>query len=276
VSDSLVDAVAAALRDVADELVLPRFRALADAEVREKGAGELVTVVDTEVEERLTAVLAGLLPGSVVVGEEAATGQPALLDGLGAAARPVWLVDPLDGTRLFAEGSPDFAVMVALVVGGDAVGSWIHQPARARSFAAERGSGAFADGAPLVDDPSPPPPGGIVKTRYPPPETGRLLRERAAELGGRRPASAAGIEYPEVAEGRLGHLLYWRLRPWDHAAGALLCREAGRPVARLDGRPYRPFDRGAGLLAAADDATFGHVLRVLDPDGSIAALAATD
>src|SRR3546814_18101871 len=104
--------------EIAAEDVLPRFQALAAHEIHEKAAGEVVTVVDVAVEKRLTARLTDLLPGSLVVGEEAVHAEPALMDQLASDA-PVWILDPIDGTRNFAHGRPVFAIMVALAQGGD-------------------------------------------------------------------------------------------------------------------------------------------------------------
>jgi len=109
--------VAGIIREIAEEQVLPRFQALADHEVQEKVAGELVTVVDLAVEDHLTRRLTELLPGSLVVGEEAVHADPALMDRLASDA-PVWIIDPIDGTRNFAHGRPVFAIMVALAKAG--------------------------------------------------------------------------------------------------------------------------------------------------------------
>src|SRR3546814_9282988 len=62
------------------------------------------------------ARLTDLLPGSLVVGEEAVHAEPALMDQLASDA-PVWILDPIDGTRNFAHGRPVFAIMVALEIG---------------------------------------------------------------------------------------------------------------------------------------------------------------
>ena len=67
-----IDLVAQHMRETAAAVILPRFRALDAAEVREKsGPKDLVTIADLEAEARLTPLLQDLLPGSVVVGEEA-------------------------------------------------------------------------------------------------------------------------------------------------------------------------------------------------------------
>jgi fructose-1,6-bisphosphatase/inositol monophosphatase family enzyme len=99
----MIDEVGELVRATARTAVLPRFRRLAAGEITEKAPGELVTVADREAEDLLSAGLLRLLPGSVVVGEEAVADDPAVLRRL-AADGPVWLVDPLDGTRNFATG----------------------------------------------------------------------------------------------------------------------------------------------------------------------------
>src|SRR4051812_38447826 len=116
----MIDAVGALVREAADVAIRPRFRRLADADVRFKSPGDLVTVADYESEKLLTAGLTALLPGSSVLGEEAAADDPRLL-ARAAAAGDVWVVDPLDGTKNFAAGHGPFAVMVALLRGGVAV-----------------------------------------------------------------------------------------------------------------------------------------------------------
>ena len=55
-------------------------------------------------------------------------------------------------------------------------------------------------------------------------------------------------------------LLYSRLMPWDHAAGALIHREAGGYSAQFDGLPYLPTRFGGGLICAPDEATW-HLAR---------------
>src|SRR5205814_5231596 len=114
---SLIDRVSGLLAEVVAEEVMVRFRALEASDLEAKiSAGDpddLVTAVDRAVERRLTGALTALLPGSRVVGEEATHAQPALLAAL-ASTDPVWLVDPIDGTKNFARGDDTFGVMVAL------------------------------------------------------------------------------------------------------------------------------------------------------------------
>ena len=109
----LIEQVSDLLREVAAEAVMPRFRKLAESDVRVKSPGEEVTIADEEAERLLNLRLPALLPGSRVIGEEAVSAQPELLQGLGEGT--VFVVDPVDGTANFVKGSPCFSMMVALL-----------------------------------------------------------------------------------------------------------------------------------------------------------------
>jgi fructose-1,6-bisphosphatase/inositol monophosphatase family enzyme len=262
------DAVASALRAVGERAIVPRFRSLDRSAITEKSPGDWVTDADHEAEELMTAALEQIDPGVPVIGEEAAASDSTVLATAGEHDR-VWVLDPLDGTRSFIDGSPDFASMVALVVDGAVTASWIWQPVHGRLFHAVRGGGVFADGRRL------PPPGavpreawrGVLRTRMMPREL------RTAALAGfaahgleHTPIAAAGIVYPKLLSAELTHALYWRTLPWDHAPGTLLAEELGLVVRRLDGSRYRPFDGRFGLLTAATQTVWDGVRAAL-PEG---------
>lgn len=264
---SLTDAVGQVLRDAADRAITPRFRSLERSAVFEKSPGDWVTDADHEAEEIITGALAAVTPGVAVIGEEAAAADPSLV-AEGHRHDAVWVLDPLDGTKSFIGGSPDFATMCALIEHGEVTASWIWQPIHGRMYTAVRDGGAFADGVRLT---RPEPPSGptsqwrgVLRTRYMP----RELRDQA--LAGfaasgleHSEVSAAGIVYPMAASGALSHALYWRTLPWDHAPGSLLAQEAGMTVARLDGSRYRTWDGRFGLLTAVDERVWGTVREAL-------------
>ena len=120
--------VAALLRDAGRAEILPRFRNLADGAVRMKtGPLDLVTEADEAAERRITEGLRREFPGCVVIGEEAASANPALLHDL-AGADLAFVVDPVDGTANFAAGLALFGVMAAAISRGEIVASIIHDP----------------------------------------------------------------------------------------------------------------------------------------------------
>ena len=99
------DRVAAILRETAETEILPRFRTLASHEISEKNPGDLVTVADQASEAMLTRRLADLIPGALIVGEEAHEVSPEALGEINDGPW-AWIIDPLDGTHNFAHGTP--------------------------------------------------------------------------------------------------------------------------------------------------------------------------
>ncbi|WP_406211333.1 inositol monophosphatase [Kitasatospora sp. NBC_01560] len=262
-----MDRVAEILAEASAEVVEPRFRALAAGEIMEKAPGEVVTVADREAEAIIERRLRELLPVPVV-GEEAVSADPGLARALHSEPA-VWLVDPVDGTSNFIAGRPDYAVMASLVRSGRTVAAWIWQPSTATCFTAELGSGAWRNGHRLTRSPAAGEPAkwrGSLKSRFLEPEQRRRLEANAAAFGEITPGrNAAGVEYPDLVEGALDFILYWRTLPWDHAPGSLLVTEAGGVAARLDGTPYRPEAPGCedGLLVAADPAAWERTRDIL-------------
>lgn len=258
--------VAEVVREAAQTQALPRFKQLQQHEVSEKSPGDLLTVADLETERVLTERLAALLPGSVVVGEEAVSANPGLLDAL-HGDDPCWIVDPIDGTINFAGGLPLFATMVALVSQGQVVGGWVYDAVHDVMAAAERHAGTVVDG---------------VRIRLSPPTELRRLsgclhlsgydRDMAAraarnfeKMGPLLVLHCAGLEYQMMLLQRLHYSLYRRTNPWDHAPGHLLLTEAGGHAQRLNGDPYRvtEIDHPWPLVNAANEECWQQLRRDL-------------
>ncbi|MFC7530559.1 inositol monophosphatase family protein [Actinoplanes sp. GCM10030250] len=267
----MLDQVAELIREVAHTVVLPRFRHLADSEVQEKAPGDLVTIADQESERALTRGLTALLPGSVVVGEEAVAADPAVRDRVGGGGA-VWIVDPVDGTNNFAAGKTPFCVMVALVRDGEPAAAWILDVVADHLTVAEAGSGAYRDGVRVktrTDNPGAAELRGVVSHKYLPDDLRDQVRANAAGLGGHTNGKhCAGYEYPAIATDEQQFGMFWRILPWDHVPGSLIVREAGGVVRHLDGTEYRPTDHQRGLLVAANADIWQSVHGTLFPGGA--------
>jgi len=256
------DEVLSLLKDVAEEVINPRFRALAAGEIHEKRPGDLVTDADREAEVLITAALVGAYPDAVVLGEETFAGDPALMERY-AAADHAFTVDPVDGTKNFVHGSKDHAVMVAETVAGEAVRAWIWQPQHELGFVAERGAGTWRhddEGSRRLTVPERPE--GALR--------GRTSRRAwiGQSLGGLEPMTltwvSCGIDYPKLVEGAADYIVYAKAAPWDHVPGSLLLSEAGGLLGTTAGVAYSPRDIAPpGLVAAGSPTAYDRVCRAL-------------
>ena len=259
----LSSAVEALMRDVAETIVLPRYRTLAAHEIEEKSPGDLVTVADRESELALNAGLARILPEARMVGEEAAAADPSVLEGLDKGI--AWIIDPIDGTGNFAAGRPHFAIMVALVAEGETQAGWIYDPLRRRMCHAVAGGGAWIDGERVhARSSGTAQPIAAIATRFMEPgEREAMIAKLAGKMTLADIPNCAGEQYPRLVLGENDVALFKRTLPWDHAAGALFVEEAGGKVARLDGSPYRIWDGRTGLLGAGSAEAWDVAARIL-------------
>ncbi|MEU2116133.1 inositol monophosphatase family protein [Streptomyces sp. NPDC016459] len=255
-----------AVRKAAAVEIMPRFRQLAAHDIVEKnGPHDLVTVADRAAETHLTASLTALLPGSVVVGEEAVHADPTVYEALRGDA-PVWIVDPVDGTRQFVHGDPAFCTLVALARHGELLASWTFAPALDELAVAVRGRGATLNGRPLHS--GSPEPGAVLRVAashpdYTTPEQKHALLGLDTEGVAPRPCGSAGLEYLAVARGTLEATAFSWEYAWDHAAGLLLVTEAGGTHTTVAGEPFHITGGNALPFTAARDTATADRVRAL-------------
>ncbi|MDT0482940.1 MULTISPECIES: inositol monophosphatase family protein [Streptomyces] len=264
--DRHADDVEEAVRKAAAAEVMPRFRRLAAHEVDQKaGPHDLVTDADRLAERYLTEALGALLPGSVVVGEEAVHANPASYEAL-QGDTPVWIVDPVDGTRQFVHGDPGFCMLVALAKSGVLLASWTYAPARDQLATAIRGRGAFLDGERLyagVPDPGRDLQVATSHPDYTTDEQKRGLLGLWTDGVTPRACGSAGLEYLAVARGESDAVAFSWEAAWDHAAGLLLVEEAGGTHLTLTGEPFRIKGGNTLPFTAARDAATARRVRAL-------------
>ncbi|WP_062731327.1 inositol monophosphatase family protein [Sphingobium abikonense] len=262
-SFDLNEPVAALMRQVARDIVMPRFRNLAADEIAEKAANDFVTVADRESELRLSEGLSAILPEAGIIGEEACAADPAILERAGDGLN--WIIDPIDGTGNFAAGNPPFGIMVALADAGTTLAGWILDPLTGRLCHALRGGGSHIDGQ-------------IVRARE---SDGDLpiaalavyfmTDEERADIQRRADGAFAVVDiprcaaeqYPRLVLGQNDVSVFARTLPWDHAAGTLFVNEAGGCCRRLDGTPYVVGDMRRGLLGASSPRLWDQAARQL-------------
>ncbi len=254
------------IREAAAKEVMPRWRRLGEHDVDVKtGPHDLVTDADREAELFLTKELGALLPGSVVVGEEAVHADPASYEAI-KGDTPVWIVDPVDGTRQFVRGETGFCTLVALARRGVVHASWTFAPAREQFATAVRGWAPVSTGSRCAPVPRPRP--GPARGHLPPGlHHGRREARPPRPVDrrrGPRPCGSAGLEYLAIARGESDAVAFSWEAAWDHAAGLLLVEEAGGTHLTRAGLPFAV--RGGNTLpftAARDEATARRVVALL-------------
>ena len=218
---------------------------------------DVVTEADREVELLIRSRIADARPDDAILGEEG--GSASGTSGL------TWVVDPIDGTVNYLYGIPHYAVSIAIVEGEPDPLTWtglvgcVLNPAIGELFTAARGGGAFLSSgghapAPIrVADPVPLEL-ALINTGF---AYNATTRGRQGEVVTRllplvrdiRRMGTASLDLCMVANGRTNAYVERTLSPWDHAAGALIAREAGAVVKGFgDAAPSRD------LILAAEPA----------------------
>ena len=255
------DKIARLIRSVAAAEIMPRFNNLRQTDIREKKPGDLVTAADEAAEEMLTRLLQEYLPGSLVVGEEAVSADASVLDRL-KDGRPVWVIDPVDGTSNFAKGNDQFGVYVALVQGGVTHYAWAYDPPRDRMAVAGLRAGAWLNGSRI----SLAAPGADMKQLV-----GQCDGATAERFDTVRPLFKELVksgcclhDYMNFFTGRAQFVAHVDFTtPWDHASPVLIAGEAGACVAVDNGVPYDPSRRRSAFTLAAPDKEWWEKLQAI-------------
>lgn len=257
--------VADILRHVSDTEVMPRFKNLASGDVREKNPGDFVTVADEASEKKLSELLREYLPGSDVVGEEAVSKDETVLQKL-KSDKPIWVIDPIDGTYNFAHGRSQFGILVSLVQNNVTQYGWVFDAPGNRMAIAEKGKGATINGK---------------KAEM------RKSATRLSDMVGMGGGGQAwhfepinGIvkevvnvrsslhDFLTLAAGEADFVIHLtKVTPWDHSATVLLAEECGAYV-RLAGDDiaFTPdMHRPCILFAAPDRARWEMMVKEVYP-----------
>ncbi|UWR22065.1 inositol monophosphatase [Sulfitobacter sp. S190] len=251
------------VRRAARAEILPRFRKLAAGDIRTKADdADLVTDADIAAEAMIARALQIAFPHALVIGEEAATDKPEILDQIGQA-QLAFHIDPVDGTWNFAKGLHTFGVIIAATRYGQPVFGLIYDPVS--------DDWAIASEETEAQLQRPIGPAETLKVSMGKPLedlTGLLPlwlfpKDKQAQIAATLPGFASvtslrcsAHEYRMVAQGHVDFTLSASLNSWDHAAGALICAQAGAHVEMLDGGDYSAARQHGYLLVAPDKITW--------------------
>lgn len=233
--------------------------------VREKAHNSPVTEADLEANQRIHAIIRTAFPDDGWLSEETRDSPERL-------GKPrVWIVDPLDGTREFINGIPEFCVCIGLVEEGIPVLGVEYNPIREELFVGARGSGVTLNGTSVHVSPQ----HNLAAARLlaSRSETDRgewdeFQAELTVELTG-----SVAYKLALIAAGR-GDATF-SLTPkneWDVCAGAALIAEAGGRVSDRYGQPLRFNQRDTHLpgIIACNAALYAPIVELLERHGKLA------
>lgn len=207
-------------------------------EVEMKGVTNPVTEVDRAAEKEIITILRAATPGFDILAEESGASAAASTK----RARRRWVIDPLDGTVNYAHHFPYFAVSIGLERDGESELGVVYDPIHDQLFTAERGRGAYLNGAPIHCSAVSALGASLIATGFPYdvwetggniPELGKVV-QRAQMI---RVNGCAALDIANVACGRLEAYYDLGLYAWDIAAGRVLVTEAGGVVSAHGGDP---------------------------------------
>lgn len=250
IDKQVAENVEAIIRQAADEIVCPYFRNLEDHSIKTKTtADDIVTIADIKSEDFLTANLTKTMRDSVVLGEEAYYKQPDIKSCL-HGEKPVWIIDPIDGTANYAQGNPIFGLIVSLVMKGQTMAGWMFDPLQDRMFFSQSGQGVLRNGEAM--------------TAFP--KLQREMSEMTGCLGRRKTdpflstfsklirSGCSAHDYMSICEGDLDFRYFKSLHPWDHAAGVLMVQELGGCARLMDtDTDYTPVFHNTNTMLVAQN-----------------------
>jgi len=245
----------------ADEELLPRFTKIGHSL---KSDGSLITEADLAMQQRLESELKALFPDYAFVGEEMSEAEQDRL--MADHSRPIWILDPIDGTRNFAAGLPSFAPSLGLLQEGEIVAGIVYDPCRKECFSAIKGQGSWLNGKPI----QPLHTATALTQSIGLIDYKRLDRELACRLVTEQPFSSqrsigsVALDWCWLATHRCHVYLHGKQRLWDYAAGFLVFAEAGGQACTLDGEAlFQPHLQPRSAVAALDEDIFNEWTRWL-------------
>jgi len=233
----------AARRAAEQAIAITRKSPLGEIRTKSHDA-DVVTAIDTGVEEAVRELINAELPGHVVVGEEY---------GGTAGAGPTWYCDPVDGTTNLTAGLPWTSFSLAMAIGRTPLVGVVGDPWRQEIWLTAAGRGVTVnDEPPTVSVPSSLA-GGVVGTEWassqPWPGMLAFLQSLADRFCTSRVMGSSTLTLAQVAVGRTVGAVIGEFHPEDHLAAALLCQQAGMVIRDEDGNED-PFPERGGILAA--------------------------
>lgn len=191
-----------------------------------KSRNDWVSRADRESEAAIVALIRERCPDDAILGEEGG------ISAEGTSGR-TWIIDPLDGTSNYLQHFPIWSISIGVKTGNEMTAGVVHEPLRDLFFTAERGSGAFRNGARMHVSNQETVEGSFLATGFPfraqqfVAVYSAIFQDVISIAKGVRRAGSAALDLAYTAAGIFDGFFELHLSPWDIAAGSLLVTEAG-------------------------------------------------
>lgn len=247
-----------AITKKAGDVIMSYYQSSFD--VTDKKPDNPVTDADYAADNLLKEELTTLLPEAGWLSEETVDSPERLSKKL------AWVVDPLDGTKEFVMGIPEFSVSVGLVEDGQPILGVIYNPASNELYYGEKGGGVYFNGQKTPTSNRTELAGSVVDASRSERKRGEF--EPFEELVEVRTMGSIAYKLARVAIGQCD--ASWSRGPkneWDICAGVLLIQENGGTVVNLDNHPFtfnNPKTLVNGIIAD-NGALHEQVIAALEP-----------
>jgi myo-inositol-1(or 4)-monophosphatase len=227
----------------AGSIIMGLFKGQYD--VQEKSKNNPVTSADLAANRKICEIVRGRFPCDGWLSEEDKDSSERL------RASRVWVIDPIDGTKEFIEGVPQFAVSIGFVVDGRPQAAVVFNPAQDQFYQAAAGQGATLNGRPIHVTQRDQIDGALLLvSRSEPRKKFQVFVDRCAI----EPVGSIAYRLAQVAGGKGdGTLTFRSIREWDVCAGVLMVEAAGGSVIDGNGKVLmfnQPEARHRGVVAA--------------------------
>lgn len=192
-----------------------------------KDQQELVTSADIAADQLIISMIQQQYPDHRILSEETYTDKSLAND----LTKPIWIIDPIDGTVNYAHGHFMVAVSIAFAMDGEVKVGMVHNPFLNETYSSIIGQGSFLNGKKLEVSHQPSLRKAVIATGFPydkstVPEIMKRTEKVLMHIQDIRRLGSAALDICWVANGRLDGY-FESLSPWDFAAARLIALEAG-------------------------------------------------
>jgi len=213
----------------ASKILIENFGKIKSEDIKEKERNDFLTFVDTSAEKIIIDILLKNYPDHSILAEETGWQKQ--------SSEYQWIIDPLDGTKNYISGIPNFSISIALRKSDQIILGVILDPIRDELFTVEKNKGVFLNNRKIQVSNETQMQKCLIGTGFP-----FKLKEHLStylksfhdifeKSSGVRRMGSAAIDLAYVASGRFDGFWELGLSPWDMAAGSLMIEEAGGQIS---------------------------------------------